>query len=730
MNGARPRPATGRARCLALTAAVALAVVAPVILAPGTAHAQEGTDAPTAGDPGVRLGFQSSTVAPDGDFTVLLDVTDAPAGSELVVNIYDRIGDADDLQASVDEDPNDILATFDPIPLAAEAAPDSQDAAFTINLYARGGEQPPGAWAYRLDEAGAYPVEIRLRDGDGEVLSSTFTYLVRRPAADEDVTATRVAVHTTIRQDPTTDPVAATDPQRGADPELVEALAPILTAFADHPGLPASFTVGPATADRLAADARAGSVLARLRTELGREDRQLLGAPFVDLDVASLVANGLTDEITRQAALGTQALTATLGRPTRRTWAIDRRIDEASASALADLGVDRLVLPDHAVAGGERRTPVAIGGSAVAAHALTDSSTFALEADPDDPVLAANQLLGRLAAVATTSQGPTGIVLDVDAATTDPDELQVVLDGLATLNPYLRAATVDEVFDEVPTAADEAALVPPTASGLGDYPERSASAHQLVASYRSMVKDRPELVEAFRRPLALSAAAGLPVATRRAILARIDAQIRDRLATITVPAEDTITLGARDARFPLPVASGLDYPVQVVIQLESSERLSFPNDRIQATLDGERTLVPVRLRTLAPGNTPLEITVRSPDGQVVLAESRYTVRSTAVSGVGILLTIGAAAFLALWWGRHWVRHRRRARHARPRPRPGRGRGAPPDPAAPVDDGPDLDDDIADDVLAPAGRAAPAGDATPTGDPSDVTASSDPGSNPG
>ena len=63
---------------------------------------------------------------------------------------------------------------------------------------------------------------------------------------------------------------------------------------------------------------------------------------------------------------------------------------------------------------------------------------------------------------------------------------------------------------------------------------------------------------------------------------------------------------------------------------------------------------------------PLTITTRTPDGQVILTTTRYTVRSTAVSGVGIVLSVGAGLFLAAWWGRHWYRNRVRARHARPR----------------------------------------------------------------
>ena len=41
--------------------------------------------------------------------------------------------------------------------------------------------------------------------------------------------------------------------------------------------------------------------------------------------------------------------------------------------------------------------------------------------------------------------------------------------------------------------------------------------------------------------------------------------------------------------------------------------------------------------------------------------SRYTVRSTAVSGAGLVLSVGAGVFLIVWWARHWHRTRRSAR---------------------------------------------------------------------
>jgi hypothetical protein len=51
--------------------------------------------------------------------------------------------------------------------------------------------------------------------------------------------------------------------------------------------------------------------------------------------------------------------------------------------------------------------------------------------------------------------------------------------------------------------------------------------------------------------------------------------------------------------------------------------------------------------------------VRSENGDLALQEARYTVRSTVVSGVGIIITIGAGLFLAVWWITHWRKSRRR-----------------------------------------------------------------------
>src|SRR4029453_17023016 len=66
----------------------------------------------------------------------------------------------------------------------------------------------------------------------------------------------------------------------------------------------------------------------------------------------------------------------------------------------------------------------------------------------------------------------------------------------------------------------------------------------------------------------------------------------------------------------------------------------------------ETRSVQVQVRTRATGDTPIQVILQTPGGGRRLQITRYNVRSTAVSGVGLFLTIGAAGFLALWWVRH------------------------------------------------------------------------------
>jgi hypothetical protein len=143
----------------------------------------------------------------------------------------------------------------------------------------------------------------------------------------------------------------------------------------------------------------------------------------------------------------------------------------------------------------------------------------------------------------------------------------------------------------------------------------------------------------------------------------------------------------------LSLQSAAGVPVHVRLVL-SSEELSFVAKKFdegscspegpgfewcQLTLSQATTAleIPVVVRTI--GAFPLTLEVETPDGSQQIAGGTYTVRSTAISDLGLVLMVGAALFLAVWWARN-ARHGRRARRLVPRPpEPDDSNGEPNDP---------------------------------------------------
>lgn len=643
------------------------------VASPAPAAAQERPTEPT-----IRLINQPISVGAEDSFAVFVEIDGAPDGSQLVVDIYDRL---DSPAALRDPTAAGTMDTFDPLPLADIAPATPQAQGFSIELYQRGDPRPPGAWAYRLDDPGVYPIRIKLRDGDEATIATLVTTLVRRPAADEQVPRTDVAVVATVHQDQPDDAAsgAAGSVDGAVDVGLVDGLAAVTGALRARPALAAAFDLTPDTAGRLVAatadDPDAADAVAALRTELGRPGRAVLDAPYVRINATALVAAGLEAEVVRQRDFGRTTLTQLLEPPLVGTWSLADDIDRATLAALHGGGITHVLLDDDAFVGPPPTLPVDLDAGAGPVRALAVDASLAIDqAGGADPVLAAHRLLARLSLIsgsgiagATDGLGgsapaaPATAVIRLDVRTFDPAVLEIVFNALAYGTPAYRAVPLADAYGPADQSRPAAALVAPRSARLGRYPEVIQAAHASLASYAAMTVDRPDLVGRYQRPLARSAARELSVGRRVDALERIESQLRSRFAAISTSPRDTVTLGARDARFPLTITSRLQYPVRVLVEFEANDRLDFPNDRISATLDEERKVVQVRVRTRASGDTPVRITVRSADGRLVLAESRYTIRSTAVSGVGVMLTIGAAGFLAVWWGRHGYRARRARR---------------------------------------------------------------------
>jgi hypothetical protein len=219
------------------------------------------------------------------------------------------------------------------------------------------------------------------------------------------------------------------------------------------------------------------------------------------------------------------------------------------------------------------------------------------------------------------------------------------------------------------------------APSLGSYPARLRATQTRVDGFRSMV-EIPASAEAPPTGGSPAPTSGIDLAasldqvtlssgsiafddpTRQTYLDGADARIDDQLGQITTEAQTIVTLTSRNGAIPLTINNGLDYPVQVRVTLDS-DKLEFPEGSVIDPVQlpprvPTRVDVPVRAR--ASGAFKLEATITSPGGSTATAlritSGQFNVRSTAVSGVGLVLTVAAGLFLLLWWGRHFRKTRR------------------------------------------------------------------------
>jgi Flp pilus assembly protein TadB len=100
--------------------------------------------------------------------------------------------------------------------------------------------------------------------------------------------------------------------------------------------------------------------------------------------------------------------------------------------------------------------------------------------------------------------------------------------------------------------------------------------------------------------------------------------------------------------------------VRVVLTL-SSDKFTFPNGATR-TMDLNHSTTSVRIAATARTSgdrLPVDVTLRTPDGALTISRTVLTVHSTALSIVGVALTVLAGLVLLAWWVRTWRRSRRR-----------------------------------------------------------------------
>lgn len=513
---------------------------------------------------------------------------------------------------------------------------------------------------------GVYPVSVALLDGETAV-DRFVTHLVRLP---DDPALTPLSVAWV-------QPVGAA-PALGPDGTIADddraALGVVLRALGASVDLDLTLDVTPETVAALDE-----GELEPLRRAVESGD-QLLANPFVDVDPVALLAAGLGDDLTVQRQVGEDVLLASLGtRGDPRTWSADRTLTGSAVARLRSLGVTRLVLPetsleplDDEVSGGTTLTrpfELSAGGDEVVRAAAVDAGLTAHFRSGSDQVLAAHQLLADLAVLFFDFPGTTRGVVVRPPSRWQPSTafLGTVLPALAEV-PILRTATLERLFDGVdPLEADGRPVVrrPVTPERSPSLPARRlAEAHAALDELVALAGPADDLVAQGRTRLLTAESSRLRAEQRNELLASILTTRDDVEGRVQLPDRRTFRLTAREGTIPLTLVNDNPFTVSVDLVL-SSDKLEFTDvdegDRSRHVLrldlePGTHTrTVPVRAR--ASGTFQVRTTLQTADGQV-LRRSQFTVTSSAFSGVGVVLSIGAGLFLLLWWASHWRTVRR------------------------------------------------------------------------
>ena len=145
-------------------------------------------------------------------------------------------------------------------------------------------------------------------------------------------------------------------------------------------------------------------------------------------------------------------------------------------------------------------------------------------------------------------------------------------------------------------------------------------------------------------------------------LSGIDADVGAQLSQITALGQQTVTLTSASGKIPFSISNALDYPVRVLLDFQSP-KLHFVNGNQQMVTipAGQPAHLTIPVTVRASGAFSMQVTISSPDRRLPIAHTRFDVRSTAISGIGLVLTVAAGLFLALWWARNARNTRRAAR---------------------------------------------------------------------
>lgn len=530
---------------------------------------------------------------------------------------------------------------------------------------------------------GVYPLQVALEDlDDATTLDSFMTYLILAP--DKASSPLRFSFILPIGSTPATTPTAKPDVPT-ADEKEVEHLD---AALAVDPTASVSLALYPQFAKALISEASTKSrhgkppdvkalaarqALAAARQLLSFRNVEAESETFTPVDAAGMAGSHLGSEMTTQFATGRSTLTELGAKVATQQYAASAPLGARGLALVQSNGVKRIEVPSDSAAPVPSSwdypvwAPFRVSGSGVVADASDPYLEAHLESGTD-PVLRANQLLADLAVLYFVEQpaGSRGVTLLAPLGWHPNAQLiSTVFSGLSS-SPIVSSVTLSQFFSQVPPGSAEE---PQLSSRRLEAPaiprdddlstSRVEAARAKLETLSSLLVDEPGRIEQLQDLVLLSETAGMSSAKRRAYLRAPANQLDGEAARVALPVGKTITITALSARVPISVYSKALTPLRVHLVVSSAD-FSFSRHVFSLLLEPRNNTNVIRVSARTSGVFPVKLAVTTVSGSYTLASGRIFIRSTAISGVAVGLTAGAAAVLVIWWARSAFRKRRGA----------------------------------------------------------------------
>lgn len=628
---------------------------------------------------------QSAVVPADGTFVLelavsrLRPITAEPGEYRLNATIFDRLRE----ESGVDLQPAVPLARYDPV--AVTDMERNRNNRFRMELPVLPDEDSADASdsgdAVVLTEAGVYPVTIDMSGPDG-VVASARTNLIRLPVDGDDGTAAPILGPVAVVLEVSSvagdgggngtgpsgrqagDQSAVTGPEDpGSESELTVDQA--VEVLAELPDLPMAVLLKADMLNELAANRQQAAALA---AAMG--DRPLFVSPAVDLDPSALAEVG-QGHIFQQAMQQSWAQARSIGlQPDTTVTVLSRQLTAQGVEALAAAGITTAIDTSES----SSTNDIARSGEAKVNLIRFEDDVSSGFRVGDTASLTANRALARLVLRYQTDRSPA--VLRGDSPGVDQTNgLGVLLRWVDLLAKQGRARTA--------AATD---IRPASVRRLAERPNQNLEVHQqllddvdrLLASFSAMydLREDSSPVEPaadqwagqpagqttpndYRRELRSALTLDQTPQERHRSLLLFSEDLAGEIEVLALPVAQPVTMAASVGEVPVIIESRAAGPRRVMLQFRS-DKVIVEQDQQLVVLDPGISSIDVRVQARTLGSSQLQISIWTPDGEQMLASNQFQIRSTAVPGLGVLISVVAVALLLLWW---YLDHRRSRRRA-------------------------------------------------------------------